>query len=123
MNRRSRRTTVTSLIACSLLLGGGAALTPPATAAPAIGTCTVKPADNGLSVTISGSGWMPEDMPLEIDSGEGVAPLENVQPDGSFSVIRFQKSTDVTILPAQGGFKNCTVVKADKEANTDPEGP
>ncbi|MCX4694943.1 hypothetical protein [Streptomyces sp. NBC_01408] len=119
MNRRSRRTTVTSLLACSLLAGGGAALAPTATAAPAIGTCTVKPADNGLSITISGSGWAPTDMPLNIDGGEGVSPLENVQPDGSFSVVRFQKSTDFTILPASGGFKNCTVAKADKQANKD----
>ncbi|MFG2983679.1 hypothetical protein ACGFYQ_20930 [Streptomyces sp. NPDC048258] len=119
MNRRSRRTTVTSLIACSFLAGSMAALAPAATAVPAIGTCTVKPADNGLSITISGSGWTPEDMPLKIDGGEGVGELEGVQPDGSFSVVRFQKSTDFTILPASGGFKNCTVLKGDKETDRD----
>ncbi|MEU9106940.1 hypothetical protein AB0D54_21825 [Streptomyces xanthophaeus] len=119
MNRRSRRTTVTSLITCTFVAGSLAALAPAASAAPGIGTCTVKPADNGLSLTISGSGWAPDDMPLKIDGGEGVSPLEGVQPDGSFSVKRFQKSTDFTILPAKGGFKNCTVVKADKEANSD----
>ncbi|MCY0947587.1 hypothetical protein [Streptomyces antarcticus] len=111
MNRHSRRTTVTSLVACSFFAGSLVALAPAATAAPAIGTCTVKTADNGLSITISGSGWDPK-VGLKIDGGEGVDTLP-VKPDGTFSLVRFQKSTDFTVLPDTGGFRNCQVLKAD----------
>ncbi|MCX5379899.1 hypothetical protein [Streptomyces sp. NBC_00091] len=114
MNRRSRRTTVTSVIACSLLAGGMAALAPTATAAPALGTCTVKPAANGLSVTISGSGW-DTNVALQLNDGESTVDL-NLGPDGTFLVKRFQKpTTDFVVLPATGGFLNCKLVKADKD--------
>ncbi|WP_411102690.1 hypothetical protein [Streptomyces sp. cmx-4-9] len=111
MNRRSRRTAVVALLACSVLASGGAALAPAAASVPAAasGSCTVRPADNGLSVTVSGSGWAPEDLPLKIDGGGGVAQLENVAPDGSFTVVRLRKSTDFAILPATGGATHCTV--------------
>ncbi|MFJ6795300.1 hypothetical protein [Streptomyces sp. NPDC091268] len=124
MNRRTRRirrSGVTTLIAFSVLAGGSAALaSTAAAAAPAVGTCTVKPADDGLSITISGSGWDPQ-VPLKIDGGEGLDSVA-VSPEGTFSLKRFQKNTDFVILPqAENGpaFVPCKVLKADKQENSD----
>ncbi|UQW99879.1 hypothetical protein [Streptomyces sp. RerS4] len=115
--RHARRTVVSSLIAASFLSGGLAALSPAATAAaptvvPAIGTCTVTPAADGLSITITGSGWKPNEA-LSLNDGESTFPL-SVDADGNFMLKRFQKNTDFTVLPDSGGFKNCMVAKADK---------
>lgn len=119
MNRHCRRTTVTSLVACSFFAGSLVALAPAAASAPATGSCTVKPADNGLSVTVTGSGWDPE-AGLKIDGGEGVNTLP-VKPDGTFLLVRFQQSTGFTVLPETGGSTNCRVVEADNPQKASDE--
>ncbi|MFD3324412.1 hypothetical protein [Streptomyces sp. NPDC058701] len=116
MTRHRRRTTAGSLIACSLFAGSLVAghsvtLAPAAAAAPAVGTCTVKPAADGLSVTVRGSGWDPE-ADLRIDGGEGTGTVP-VEDDGTFSLVRFQQSTAFTVLPATGGTRACQVLTAD----------
>ncbi|RSS61228.1 hypothetical protein [Streptomyces sp. WAC06614] len=124
MNRHPRRTrtAVVTLIASSFAAGGLAALAPTATAAPALGTCTVKPNAAGTSVTISGSGWTDEqgnDLKASLNDGESTEPL-SIQ-NGSFQVTRFQKAdtVDFVVLPEKGGFKNCTVVPSDAAADKD----
>ncbi|MCB5179270.1 hypothetical protein [Streptomyces antimicrobicus] len=118
--RRTRHTAVVTLIVSSFAAGSLAALAPTATAAPAVGTCTVKPNEAGTSVTISGSGWTDDqgnDIKASLNDGESTEPL-NIA-NGSFQVTRFQKNVDYVVLPDTGGFKNCTVVPSDAKANKD----
>ncbi|MFD3328644.1 hypothetical protein [Streptomyces sp. NPDC058701] len=110
--QRTRRTLITSLLASSVALGGAAFLAPTAAAAVPAASCTVTPAANGMSVTITGEGFT---APRKLNDGESTQDL-NVDASGNFKLTRFQKNVDYTVLAVNEDqpfvFVNCKRVAA-----------
>ncbi|MBD0421609.1 hypothetical protein AB0L35_32155 [Streptomyces sp. NPDC052309] len=108
------RRTVVSVLASSLALSGAIVFAPTAAAVPAA-SCTVTPAANGMSVTISGEGFT---APRDLNDGESTERL-NVDENGNFLLTRFQRNVDYTVLAVNEDqsdiFVNCRVVPPSTE--------
>ncbi|MET7860320.1 hypothetical protein ABZS81_24535 [Streptomyces sp. NPDC005318] len=114
MHLHTRRAVV-SFFVSSLALSGAIAFAPTAGAVPTA-SCTVTPAANGMSVTITGEGFT---APRNLNDGESTERL-NVDANGNFRLTRFQKNVDYTVLAVNEDqnfvFVNCQV------AQTPPSG-
>lgn len=109
MHLHTRRAVV-SFFVSSLALSGAIAFAPSAGAVPTA-SCTVTPAANGMSVTITGEGFS---APRNLNDGESTERL-NVDANGNFRLTRFQKNVDYTVLAVNEDqdfvFVNCSVVQ------------
>ncbi|MCB5179269.1 hypothetical protein [Streptomyces antimicrobicus] len=121
MKSRTRRlTAMCPLVAVSLGVGPAAVadLAAPSAVVTA-GSCTVKPSDDGTTVTVTGTGFVGTGgAGLRGSSGnfEGLGNLDGLDPPGAFTRSGLPPG-DYLVQAQVGTVVHCKAVRADKETN------
>ncbi|WP_412079107.1 hypothetical protein ACLF6K_37940 [Streptomyces xanthophaeus] len=118
MNSRTRLAALCPLLLSSLALGPVAVAQAPSTVM--VGSCTVKPSDDGKTVTVTGTDLIGiGGAGLRGSSGnfEGLGNLDAVNPPGSFTLSGLPPG-EYLIEPTKGPLVRCTAVASEKVTNS-----
>ncbi|RSS61227.1 hypothetical protein [Streptomyces sp. WAC06614] len=120
VNRRTRRlAALFPLVVVPLGLGPAAVTAGAAPAAVTAGSCTVKPSDDGTTVTVTGTGFVgTRGAALRGSSGnaEGLGNLDGFNPPGFFTRSGLPPG-DYLVQAQVGTVVRCKAVRADKETD------